>query len=151
MKKPFRIVSYLVIYEIAMICFSVTLVALSLMDLFWGFSEPYKTYLIIFDWSICAVFAVELLLTLYISKNKLLSLKRSVFTLLMVIPFAFMFKILAVFRITRIFGLIKYSSPTNIGLFTRVWQFFMLPAVIRISKFINLARNYIFKKKDADI
>ncbi|WP_026477035.1 hypothetical protein [Alkaliphilus transvaalensis] len=147
--KPDITLSTLLIYEIIMIAISAFIVILSIWNLFFIFSTD--TYLLIrrIDFIVCGVFAIDLILHLIFAKDKIQCMKKSIITVIAIVPFASLFRIAGILRINRIFFLLKSPTISAGSGLAKLWHFFMTPAVIRISKFFNLARSYFKKHTDS--
>ncbi|QUH25512.1 hypothetical protein [Serpentinicella alkaliphila] len=137
----------LIIYEIFMVTVSLLIVLFSLIDLFVNFNESTIHLIINIDYIICIIFGLDLIISLYRANNKIKCLKSSIITVLAIIPFSTFFRIAGVLRISRVFLLFQYATPTNVGALSSLWIFIMRPSVIRISKFGNMARSYFFNPR----
>lgn len=139
--------SRLIIYEVFMVSVSLLIVLFSLIDLFVNFNESTIYLVIHIDYIICIVFGIDLIVSLYKAENKVKCLKSSIITILAIVPFSTFFRIAGVLRISRLFSLFAYATPTNVGVLSSLWVFIMRPSVIRINKFANMARNYFFNPR----
>lgn len=140
-------ISRLIIYEMFMITISLIIVAFSILDLFFNFNEATIGVVLTIDYIVCIIFGLDLAISLYRAENKLRCLKASLITLFAIIPFSTFFRIAGILRISRLFTLFKYATPSNVGAFSTLWIFIMRPSVIRISKFFNMARNYFLNPR----
>lgn len=137
----------LLLFEITMITVSCLIVMVSLVDLIFNLSEGFMSVIRRIDLIVITIFALDLIINLVLTKDKIQYIKRSIITIICVVPFSSFFRLAAMFRLNHVFTLLQYTTPSNVGLFSRLWTFFMKPGVARISKFFNLARSY-FQKKD---
>lgn len=139
----------LLIFEITMIVISSIIVLISLYDLAFGLSDGLMIIIRRIDLVVVSIFALDLIINFLLAKEKLPYIKRSIITILCVVPFSSFFRLAAMFRLNRVFLLLRYTTPTNVGLFSKLWIFFMKPGVIRVSKFFNLARSYFNKNSES--
>ena len=146
-KNTKRLLSFAIYYEIFMISISLTIVLLSVIDLIVDFSEATSHMIKHVDYIICIIFAFDLIINLIMAKDKIKCLKASMITIIAVVPFSSFFRIAGILRLSRLFSLFTYATPTNIGIFAKLWIFIMKPSVIRISKFGNMARSYFSNSK----
>ncbi len=144
-KNP-NTIKALLMYEILMISLSTIIVLISIVDLIFNLNDKTISVIRQFDLIICFVFAIDLCLHLIFAKDKIKCIKRSIITIIAIIPFSSLFRIAGILRLNTVFQLIKHN-PINAGTgISRLWIFFMQPAVARITKFFNMARTYFNKR-----
>ena len=151
------------IYKILMVLLSLIIMLLSIWDIIFEFNEKTIRFINKFDLFIMAIFIIDLLVNLKLTKNKKHFIKVSIIEIIIITPFTVILKVP---------GLLKKSTGINISQGGRTLYiekhprlkgfinillsqkfilksiaFIMKPSVTRTAKFFNLSRRYINKAK----
>lgn len=151
------------VYTIIMILLSLTIMSLSIWDLFFKFNEDFVRLVNKFDLFIMAIFILDLLVNLKLAKDKKRFIKISIIEMIIIIPFTVYFRVPGLFKKTTGISIPIGEKSSYIENYPRLKgfvnillsqkfilksiAFIMTPSVTRAAKFFNLSRNYFNKTK----